>query len=89
MSDKSQMRMKLDATRAQINLVAAVVVGPAGGRKIIGLEVATIEGMQNIKVLIDSVRPVLKNREKVFMLKYSGVSADQLEAVASHVRIVD
>ena len=89
MSDKTQMRMKLDATRPQINLVAAVLVGPAGGRKIVRLEIASVAGVQAVKDFIDEVRPILKKREKIFMIKYMGVSTEQLEAVASHVRLVD
>ena len=89
MSEKTQMRMKLDATKAQINLVAAVLVGPAGRRKIVSLEIATVDGVQKVKDFIDEVHPVLKKKEKIFMIKYTGVSTEQLEAVASHVRLLD
>ena len=91
MSDKTQMRMELDAARPSISLVAAVLVGPAGGRRIIKLEMNDSGGKakESISKHIKKVRRVLKKREKVFLIQFSGVSTEQLEAVASHVRLVD
>ena len=91
LSEKAQMRLELDATKPSISLIAAVLVGPAGGRRIIRLEMNDSGGKakESITKYVKKVRRVLKKREKVFLVQFGGVSTEQLEAVASHVRLVD
>jgi hypothetical protein len=88
---KVQMRMELDATKTSVSLVAAVLVGPAGGRRVIRMEINDRGGKakESLKKHIDKLRPVLKKREKIFLVQFMGVSIEHLEGIATHVRLVD
>jgi hypothetical protein len=83
------MRLELDAARKEISFVAAVLVGPNGGRKIVEIRKMDSEARKEIKEFIKRAKPILRKKEKIFMVQYFGVSSAQLEVASKSVRLVD
>lgn len=81
----------LDDAQRTASVVAAVLVGRNGGKKIVIMDIENGDGcgIDAVKEYVDEIQHLVKPREKLLTVQFKGLSVRGLEQIATHVKVID